>query len=122
MNKLCTAFMLSILPCLALAQMAATPNENPEKDIQKISSKEETVKQDGGILMYPNPVVHSKFVTITSDKELQKDVLVYNVMGKEILKQQLKNNRLDVTSLNAGIYIMKVVQDGRYIARKLVIR
>jgi len=74
------------------------------------------------LLMYPNPVKYNKFVTIKSDKKLHENVLVYNILGKEILKQRLKNNQLDVTSLTAGVYIMKVVQDGRSIARKLVIK
>jgi len=123
MNKLCTAFVLSILPCLVFAQqLANTPkeiNKNQETQATEIAFSEDS---SNDLMMFPNPVKHQKFVTITSSKLLQKDVLVYNIMGKEILKQQLINNRLDVTSLNTGIYIMKVVQDGKSVARKLVIR
>ncbi len=123
MNKLCTALMLSVLPCLVFAQSANKPKEINKLQSEKTVVQESEMKADDTLMMYPNPVKqHNKFVTIKSDKKLHQNVLVYNILGKEILKQQLKNNQLDITSLTTGVYIMKVVQEGRSVARKLVIK
>ena len=40
----------------------------------------------------------------------------------EILKKQITNNLLDIASLHAGVYIMKVIEDGAMTTRKLVIK
>ena len=49
-------------------------------------------------------------------------VSVFDVLGKQVLNQTVTNNRLNVSGLNSGIYIMKISQDNATITKKLVIK
>lgn len=115
MKKLYVLLLLGLLPYLTFSQQK-----------QDVASKEVKTSKVGsdikGFAMYPNPANRSSFITITSTKNMHKDILVYDVFGKEILKKQITNNLLDVASLQAGVYIMKVVEDGFMTTRKLVIK
>lgn len=74
-----------------------------------------------GFTLYPNPVSNGK-VTITTAKNASKSVVVYDVLGKQVLGRTLSGNVLDVSALHAGVYILKVTEDGKTATRKLVIR
>ena len=49
-------------------------------------------------------------------------ITVYDVLGKQVLNEKVNDNKLYVSSLNTGIYIMKVSQDNATITKKLVIQ
>ena len=114
MKQLCILLALGLLSCFAFSQEKQATD--PVVTVQKKSSN---IK---GFAMYPNPVQKNSYITITSSKNMHKDILIYDVLGKEILKKQITTNRLNVASLTAGIYIMKVIEDGDTTTRKLVIR
>lgn len=72
-------------------------------------------------VVFPNPATNG-FVNITSASQSQKEIFVYDVLGKLLIKQNLSGTRLNVQNLKAGIYILKIAQDGRTETKKLVIR
>ncbi len=74
-----------------------------------------------GFSLYPNPVTNGK-VTITTAKNLIKLVAIYDVLGKEVLNETLAETTLDVSTLNSGIYIIKVREDSKTTVQKLVIK
>lgn len=74
-----------------------------------------------GFKMFPNPVTNGQ-VTIITRRNLTKDIIIFDVLGKEVLKTSINNNTLSVSSLNTGVYILKVTEDGKTSTRKLVIR
>lgn len=74
-----------------------------------------------GFAIYPNPVVGGK-VTITTTKNAAKQVTIYDVLGKPVLTQTLADKVLDVSSLQAGVYIIKITEDKKTTTRKLVIK
>lgn len=71
--------------------------------------------------IYPNPT-HLGYVNISSKNNAKMDVSVFDILGKQVIKETIKNNRLNTSKLNAGVYILKVAQDNASITKKLVIK
>ncbi|HNU59557.1 MAG TPA: T9SS type A sorting domain-containing protein, partial [Aquaticitalea sp.] len=71
--------------------------------------------------VYPNPTSLG-YVNISSNDVAPLSVKVFDVLGKQVLNQTLSNNRLDVSSLKSGVYIMKINQNGASVTKKLVIK
>ncbi len=71
--------------------------------------------------MYPNPVFKG-FVNITSTKSDAISVMVFDVLGKQVLTEILSNDRLNVSALNSGVYILKITQNNASITKKLVVK
>ena len=69
--------------------------------------------------MYPNPV-KDNFVYVSSTQDL--DVIIYNVLGKTIETKHVSpnNNKIDVSNLSKGIYLVKLTSDQGSITKKLV--
>ncbi len=73
--------------------------------------------------VYPNPV-ESKTFKLSSASITTKTVQIFNVLGKEVYSTKVNgtNNDINVASLNAGIYILKVLENGRMASKKLIIK
>ncbi|GAA4291631.1 endonuclease [Aestuariibaculum suncheonense] len=69
--------------------------------------------------IYPNPV-KDYFIYISTTQDL--DAIIYNILGKEILKQHLNanNKKIDVSALNKGVYLLKISSDSGTITKKLI--
>ena len=74
-----------------------------------------------GLTMYPNPL-KGNTLFLTSNANAAMSVQIFDVLGKEVLKSNLINNAVNVSGLNAGIYIVKVTEEGKTATRKLVIQ
>ncbi len=85
------------------------------------SSGNKTEIPIGGLSIYPNPVTGSK-IYISTDKNLEKEIIIFNVLGKPVHKTRIKGKELDVSSLNAGIYILKIRENNSKATRKLVVK
>ncbi|SFW11381.1 Por secretion system C-terminal sorting domain-containing protein [Sinomicrobium oceani] len=85
--------------------------------------KQDTIpKQDVEELrLFPNPVTNGT-VAIHTRKNLPKNVSIYDVLGKEVLRTKINGKTLNVSSLNAGVYIIKVTETNSISTRKLVIK
>jgi hypothetical protein len=71
--------------------------------------------------IYPNPTSVG-YVQILSNNAAAMSVTVFDVLGKPVLNQTVRNNRLNVATLTSGIYIMKISQDKATTTKKLVIK
>lgn len=60
------------------------------------------------ISIYPNPA--SDYVRINLGEVSQGNVILYNISGSRVLQKQIDSNnmRLDLTSLNSGIYLLRI--------------
>jgi len=70
--------------------------------------------------VYPNPA--NDLVAISSKNNGDKNIIVYNVLGKQVINTILNGERLDISKLTSGVYILKINQDGNSSTKKLVIR
>jgi Secretion system C-terminal sorting domain len=82
-----------------------------------------SVKQNSiaGLKVYPNPVTNGTLF-VDTDSNSEKNIVVYDVLGKQVLNTTTANNAVNVSRLNSGVYIVKVTEDGKTATRKLVIR
>lgn len=85
-----------------------------------LSLEDKTLQKDR-FTVFPNPA-SSGYVNISSTSSLQKDIEVYDVLGKRVLSQSITGNRLELNALRSGVYILKITQDNRTETKKLVIR
>ena len=69
----------------------------------------------------PNPSNES-YVDILSSISGTKEVEVYDILGKQVINTMLTANRLDISKLNSGIYILKIHQGEAYTTKKLIVR
>lgn len=77
--------------------------------------------QISGLNVYPNPVTNGK-LSITSDSNESKAVVIYDVLGKQVLSTVVTNQVVNVSDLTSGVYIVKITEEGKTATRKLVIR
>jgi hypothetical protein len=74
-----------------------------------------------GLKVYPNPVTNGNLF-ITSDNNEVKQVVVFDVLGKQVLKATVTDQPLNVANLNSGVYMVKITEEGKTATRKLVIK
>jgi hypothetical protein len=79
-------------------------------------------KQQGETLgFYPNPVSNGK-IYITSKTSLDKEVLIFDVLGKKVLQTTISSKELNITSIPPGVYIIKITEGETTTTRKLIVR
>jgi hypothetical protein len=74
-----------------------------------------------GLKVYPNPVSNGKLFIETA-ANAERTVAIYDLLGKNVLNTTTSNSEVNVASLNAGVYIVKITEEGNTTSRKLVIR
>ncbi len=47
---------------------------------------------------------------------------VFDILGKQVLEGKVENNQLNVSNLNAGMFILKLSQNNAPVSKKLVIQ
>lgn len=74
-----------------------------------------------GLTMYPNPLSgNTLFLTSTANAAMS--VQIFDLLGKEVLKTTVVNNAVNVAKLTAGVYVVKITEEGKTATRKLVIQ
>ncbi|MBN4084758.1 T9SS type A sorting domain-containing protein [Flavobacteriaceae bacterium AH-315-B10] len=70
--------------------------------------------------VYPNPV--KEILTIETNQVIE-NIKIYNLLGQEVKNynsKEFNNNKIDVSSLNSGLYIMKAEINGKTQSIKFV--
>lgn len=73
--------------------------------------------------VFPNPT-NTGSVNVVSSSSANNgtlNVAVFDVLGKQVINTLMTNETLDVSSLNTGVYIMKITQGNATSTKKLVI-
>ena len=75
-----------------------------------------------GFAVYPNPVINAKFA-INTKGNTTKQVSIYSLIGKEVYRKTIQPfETVNVPNLNSGIYMLRVIEDGKTSTRKLVVK
>ena len=69
------------------------------------------------VALYPNPV--QDILNINVDNAI-KSVEIYNIQGQKVLNST--SNEVDMSSLNSGIYLVKITDENNSIATKKVVK
>lgn len=71
--------------------------------------------------MHPNPT-NTGFVSIKSNQMGAVQAQVFDLLGKEVISTVVNNERLDVSNLNAGVYVVKLTQNKNTTTKKLIVQ
>lgn len=74
-----------------------------------------------GLSLYPNPVTTGK-VYVTSKNDLEKEIIIFDVLGKKVLQTKIDTKELNVSDLLPGVYIIKIIEEEATSSRKLIVR
>lgn len=69
--------------------------------------------------IYPNPA--NEFVKISTDENIT-GVEVFNLIGKKVISSSsLINNKLDISNLSKGVYVLKITSNKLVASKKIII-
>lgn len=88
----------------------------------KQQSKLQETNAIEGLNLYPNPVSNGK-VYITSKNDSNKDIIIFDVLGKKVLQTTISTKELNISSLSPGVYIIKINEgEASSATRKLIVK
>ena len=74
-----------------------------------------------GFKLYPNPVTYGK-VYIETTQNAPKQILIFDVLGTQVLKTTILGKELNLSNLDKGVYILRVVENNKVATRKLIVK
>ncbi len=74
-----------------------------------------------GLNLYPNPVSNGK-VYISSKNDVDKEVIIFDVLGKKALQTTISTKELNISNLSPGVYIIKINEGDATATRKLIVK
>lgn len=80
-----------------------------------------TQNQISGLKVYPNPVANGTLFIETA-ANAEKTVAIFDVLGKQVLNTTTADNAVNVSGLNAGVYVVRITEEGKTATTKLVIK
>ena len=105
-------YILLFFICLSGSTAFAQEGKQPTK------VQENTIE---GLNFYPNPVSNGK-IYISSKSLEDKEILIYDVLGKKVLQAILTSRELNIGSLSPGVYIIKIKEGDATATRKLIVK
>jgi hypothetical protein len=96
---------------LSTASVAAQDTRNTLKENNSIE----------GLSFYPNPVTGGKLYITTRANE-EKNITIYDVLGKKVFQTVLSSRELNLSSLQPGVYFIKIEEGEASATRKLIVR
>jgi hypothetical protein len=61
-------------------------------------------------------------VYITSKNDSDKEVIIFDILGKKVLQTMLSSRELNISNLSPGVYIIKINEEEATATRKLIVR
>ena len=90
------------------------------QDVKQLSKGQEASSIEG-LNLYPNPVSNGK-VYITSKNDLDKGIIIFDVLGKKTLQTTISSKELNIANLSPGVYIIKINEGEATATRKLIVK
>lgn len=96
----------------------STTSVSAQDGKQQSKVQENTIE---GLNFYPNPVSTGK-IYISSKSNEDKQITIFDVLGKKVLQTVLTTRELSIASLTPGVYIIKIEEGNTSATRKLIVR
>lgn len=74
-----------------------------------------------GLNLYPNPVSNGR-VNISTKNDGEKEIIIFDLLGKKVLQTLLNARELNISNLTPGVYIIKINEQNATATRKLIVR
>tara|TARA_R110001583_G_scaffold21685_11_gene82137 strand:- start:2341 stop:3984 length:1644 start_codon:yes stop_codon:yes gene_type:complete len=92
-----------------------TPGTNNDFGLSVVKNEIENFK------MYPNPVSNG-ILNMSSNNNANKQVEIYTLNGQQVYSENLQfKEKINISNLNTGIYLVRIIEEGNISTRKLVI-
>ena len=88
----------------------------PVFDCETVGS-ESIVLQDNAMVLFPNPA--DNFIQIKSEKDI-RGIEIFTASGNRVLSSELSNQSIDISSLQEGVYFMKVKTENNLYIRQFI--
>lgn len=76
------------------------------------------LRKDISVSVYPNPSIDYLFINSQSNIT---EIIIYDIAGALIRKESISNdNKIDISDLNPGVYLLKYAIDGKEMINKIV--
>ena len=72
-----------------------------------------------GLQIFPNPLTDN-ILNIATANNADMDVVIYDMVGKQVVNTKVVNGSVDTANLTAGLYIVKVTEEGKTATKKLI--
>jgi hypothetical protein len=81
------------------------------------------VKQNeiANLKLFPNPL-KGNVLTVVTNSGVEKSVAVFDVLGKQVISAKTVNGTLNAANLTAGVYVVKITEEGKTATRKLIVQ
>lgn len=89
------------------------------QEMQEDSSAEQTETSD--FKLYPNPASGDVVHIITKTNQ-GKEITVFDVFGKAVLRDRILTGTLNISRLDPGVYVLQVRESNKTMTRKLVVK
>lgn len=107
----------------SIAVVAIDPVSGCKKETSisvKCTTLSNATFESSNFKVYPNPT-NTGFVNILTEEKGLINVSVFDILGKQVVSETLNNNKLDVSHLNSGLYILKLSENNNSTTVKLLI-
>lgn len=85
------------------------------------SAQDGRLQQGEALGFYPNPVNNGK-IFITSKTNLDKEILIFDVLGKKVFQTTTATKEININTIPSGVYIIKITEGETTTTRKLIVR
>lgn len=118
-NYITTAVPTNSLDIIALGGENATTKFIVARRLDNITLQNDKFDNIPGLSLYPNPAKQT--LNITSASFAEKEVVLYDALGKVALTTKVSNQPINITSLAKGLYVAKITEEGKTATRKIVV-
>ena len=71
------------------------------------------------VSVYPNPV--NKELTINTTLDLENSIIsIFNIQGKKVFNTRFDSNKINVSSLETGVYFLRIIQNNKQVNLKFI--
>lgn len=70
------------------------------------------------ISIFPNPV--TDIINIKYDKKIE-EIIIFDILGKIVLNPTLTNDKINVSTLSSGLYLLSIQTNGVKVTKKIII-
>lgn len=74
-----------------------------------------------GFNLYPNPVTSGK-VYIETKAKAPKRILIFDVLGTKVIETTIIGRELNLSDLDPGVYVLRVLEKDKLATRKLIVK
>ena len=74
-----------------------------------------------GLSIYSNPVTNGKVFIKTKDNAPKK-IMIFDVFGGNLLETTILGSELNLTNLDAGVYMIRIFEKDKVATRKLIVK